>query len=127
MPGFSLLLVDDELPLLGLLKKYLEREGYSVETAADGRKALVLTQSRNFDLIVLDLNLPDIHGEELMLKLMGSCPACRFLICSGIPYGTDHLPETARPRVATLMKPFMPAQLSKALKSLLNQGRAASV
>jgi DNA-binding response OmpR family regulator len=127
MPEFSLLLVDDELPLLGLLKKYLEREGYLVETAADGAAALATAQSRTFDIIVLDLNLPDVNGEEVMLKLMDPCPGCRFLICSGMPYGTDHLSNAQRSRVAFLMKPFMPRQLSEALISIIGPGRKASV
>jgi len=127
MPEFSLLLVDDELPLLGLLKKYLEREGYLVETAADGASALAMGQSRDFDLIVLDLNLPDVNGEEVMFKLMDPCPACRFLICSGMPYGTDHLSGAQRSRVAFLMKPFTPRQLSEAIRLIIGRGREASV
>ena len=127
MPEFSLLLVDDELPLLGLLKKYLEREGYYVETAADGTSALAAAHSRNFDLIVLDLNLPDMPGEAVMLQLLTPLPSCRFLICSGMPYGTDHLPPPDRARVRVLMKPFMPRQLSDALTAILAQSREASV
>src|SRR5512139_3021964 len=105
MSVFSLLLVDDELPLLGLLKKYLERGGYLVETASDGASALAAAQSGKFDAIVLDLNLPDMSGEEVMLKLMDTTPCSRFLICSGIPYGTEHLPKSQASRVAFLLKP----------------------
>ncbi len=127
MPEFSLLLVDDELPLLGLLKKYLEREGYFVETAADGASALAAAQSRHFDLIVLDLNLPDMNGEQVMLNLMDPCPNSRFLICSGMPYGTEHLPQSQQARIGVLLKPFMPRQLSDAVKPLAVKGREASV
>lgn len=127
MPEFSLLLVDDELPLLGLLKKYLEREGYFVETAADGASALAAAQSRPFDLIVLDLNLPDMTGEQVMLKLMDTCQNSRFLICSGMPYGTEHLPPSQQDRIGVLLKPFMPRQLSDAVKPLAVKRREASV
>ncbi len=126
MSEISLLLVDDELPLLGLLKKYLEREGFSVETAESGAQALAAASTGRFHLVVLDLNLPDMGGEEVMTRLLDRDPSCKVLISSGMPYGTENVPPPIRPRVGSLMKPYMPRQLMDAILGMLAGGRAAA-
>lgn len=126
MSEISLLLVDDELPLLGLLKKYLEREGFSVETAESGAQALAAASNGRFQLVVLDLNLPDMGGEEIMACLLQRDPQCRVLISSGMPYSTGRVPTADRARVGTLMKPYMPRQLMEAIRGMLGAGSAAA-
>jgi DNA-binding response OmpR family regulator len=126
MSEISLLLVDDELPLLGLLKKYLEREGFSVETAESGAEALAAASTGRFQLVVLDLNLPDMGGEEIMVRLLDRDPQCRVLISSGMPYGIENVPLAVRPRVGALMKPYMPRQLMEAIRGMLPAGKAAA-
>jgi DNA-binding response OmpR family regulator len=125
MPVTSLLLVDDELPLLGLLKKFLDREGFSVETAQDGAGALAAASARKFDLVVLDLHLPDISGEEVMRKLLADHPECRVLISSGMPYNSEA--GGADPeRVGFLLKPYVPKQLLEAIRGMSGESRKAS-
>jgi DNA-binding response OmpR family regulator len=126
MPEKSLLLVDDELSLVGLLKKYLEREGFSVDVAASGAAALAAASARTFDLVVLDLNLPDIPGEEIMRLLLDQFPNCRILISSGTPFSHDHLDEPDRARVSFLLKPYMPRHLLTAIQSLFQPGDPAA-
>lgn len=64
--GRSILLVEDEPLLANLLKKRLEKEGYSVQIAGDGQSALDLLKSNKFNLILLDIILPKVSGFELM-------------------------------------------------------------
>lgn len=61
-----ILVVDDEPRLAGLVRSYLEQEGYRVTTAANGREALHLARDLRPDLIVLDLMMPDLDGWEFM-------------------------------------------------------------
>lgn len=61
----QILLVDDEPAITRGIAYYLEREGYEVLSAETGREALAQINSRRFDLIVLDLMLPDISGLEI--------------------------------------------------------------
>lgn len=119
MAEISLLLVDDELPLLGLLKKYLEREGFTVETAETGAQALAAIDDMRFNLVVLDLNLPDLAGEEVLKDLLARSPDCRVLVSSGMPYSRDRVPESDRARVGVLMKPYVPRQLVEAIRNIL--------
>jgi two-component system, OmpR family, alkaline phosphatase synthesis response regulator PhoP len=65
----EILAIDDEVNILELLKLYLVREGYKVQTATTGKEALSKIESINFDLIVLDVMLPDIDGFELCRQI----------------------------------------------------------
>ncbi|GHT79780.1 DNA-binding response regulator [Spirochaetia bacterium] len=59
------LVVDDEIKILEIVKSYLEKSGYQALTANNGREALALLQSNAVDLVLLDLMLPDLSGEEI--------------------------------------------------------------
>lgn len=61
----TILVVDDDRKLVELVKLYLERDGYRVLTAYDGREALELARSRRPNLIILDLMLPEVDGLDV--------------------------------------------------------------
>ncbi|MFW6105131.1 MAG: response regulator transcription factor [Chloroflexota bacterium] len=65
MAGKRILVVDDDVKTVELVKLYLNRDGYQVLTAYDGIEALRLARESSPDLIVLDLMLPDIDGLEV--------------------------------------------------------------
>jgi DNA-binding NtrC family response regulator len=65
-PAISILAVDDEDSLLHLLKHVLERQGYYVDTATDGRMAITMLQTLPYDLVFLDVMMPDIGGVEVL-------------------------------------------------------------
>ena len=62
----KLLLVDDEIELLESGKKLLELSGYDVSTAQNGEQAIEKLKAQNFDLAILDLNMPGVSGHEVM-------------------------------------------------------------
>ena len=63
------LLVEDEEKLARMVEMELKYEGYEVEKAFDGRKGLELAQSGAFDLILLDIMLPQLSGMEVLRRL----------------------------------------------------------
>ena len=65
----KILVVDDEQLLVKGIKFNLENEGYQVETAFDGRTALEMAKNNNYDLIILDLMMPEIDGLECCMKI----------------------------------------------------------
>jgi DNA-binding response OmpR family regulator len=66
-----ILLVDDEQPIQTLLSFPLQRDGYEVVQASDGREALARFSEQQFDLVVLDLMLPRMDGLEVCKRLRG--------------------------------------------------------
>src|SRR5680860_380008 len=68
----SILVVDDEPGIMEIAAAYLRRDGFTVRTATTGRRALDAVATQVPDLIVLDLMLPDISGEEVCVSLRRS-------------------------------------------------------
>ena len=58
----KILVVDDEEKIRLIIKKYAEFEGYAITEAADGMEAIELCQKENFDLIILDVMMPELDG-----------------------------------------------------------------
>ena len=72
MSNERILAVDDEMPILELLRYNLEKDGYRVSTAPSGEEALRLVKAEQIDLILLDLMLPGISGLDVCRKLKES-------------------------------------------------------
>lgn len=109
-----LLIVDDEPMLLQLLRRYLERQGYLVETCESAEQAVALFDANpgSFGMVVTDLTLPGANGAELISRLRAKNPSLPGLIASGYPY------EPQLPGVGFLLKPFLPQQLADHIASV---------
>ena len=73
--NISILVVDDEEMLRNLLEKILIKEGYDVDTAADGEKALVKLRENKYNLLITDVKMPRLNGFELLKKVKKDYPA----------------------------------------------------
>jgi two-component system phosphate regulon response regulator PhoB len=69
-----ILIVEDEAPLVALLRYNLERAGYEVSEAVDGEEALVMIEERRPDLVLLDWMLPSVSGIEVCRRIRRSAP-----------------------------------------------------
>ncbi|HLJ35564.1 MAG TPA: response regulator transcription factor [Ktedonobacteraceae bacterium] len=78
----SILVVDDKAPALLQLKRSLERNGYEVYTAGKGKEALELLDRQLVDLILLDLQLPDIDGLQVCQEVRELYPLLPIIIIS---------------------------------------------
>lgn len=65
----NILIVDDEIKIIELLEAFLEIEGYSIYKAYDGKGALEIFENEEINLVILDLMLPEIRGEEVCKKI----------------------------------------------------------
>jgi DNA-binding NtrC family response regulator len=81
-----LLLVDDEIPFVENLLKLLSRRGYEVSTAHDGDSALRIVQEREFDVVILDQNMPGKDGITVLRELKKIQPHLEVVILTG--YGS---------------------------------------
>jgi CheY-like chemotaxis protein len=118
-----ILLVDDEPALVKLMQTYLSRMGYTVDTSgdADGAFDAFERSSHQYDLLVADVTLPGMSGQDMALQLLASKPSLKVLLCSGYPIAVDALPDQVQGRVAALEKPFLPNMLAKAIEELLQR------
>ena len=80
---YKILIVDDEPGLLFSLKAYLEDEGYEVEGATSGEEALIILQKSIFDAVIIDVRLPGIDGNEVILEAKRSGNNVAFFIHTG--------------------------------------------
>ena len=67
----TVLVVDDDKSILRGFRAILEKEGYLVDTAETGAEALKRIQTKSFDVILLDIRLPDANGTDLLPKMTG--------------------------------------------------------
>ena len=65
----SILVVDDNKGLCDGVKEYLEQEDYAVGCANNGKDAIALLRNNIYDIALVDIELPDIHGTDLVKKL----------------------------------------------------------
>lgn len=115
-----ILLVDDEKHIVMVLKEYLQKEGYTVTTAYNGVVALELFKQNPYDLIVLDLMLPGLSGEEI-------CKEIRKRSAVPIIMLTAKVDEDERLEGFTLgaddyiSKPFSPREVVARIKAVLRR------
>lgn len=80
----KILLVEDDPFLIDIYTTRLKEEGYLVEISASGNESLKKLSKENFDLLILDLILPDINGMEILKKVKESFPNLKIIILSNI-------------------------------------------
>ncbi len=74
MPAKRILIIEDDAKLAELVRLYLERDGYRITIAHDGREGLALARQRLPDLVILDLMLPGLAGGEILKQLRSESP-----------------------------------------------------
>ena len=113
------LLVEDEERLANTIARGLRREGMAVDVVLDGRTALEKTAVNNYDVVVLDRNLPNVHGDEVCRQLVARHSLCRILMLTAAGSIEDRVTGLDIGADDYLPKPF-------ALKELVARIRALS-
>jgi DNA-binding response OmpR family regulator len=125
MEPAHILVVDDEPPIVELVRGYLEREGWRVSTAADGHAAIAMARASAPDVVVLDLMLPGIDGVEVCRTLRTFSDAY-VLMLTARSEELDKLVGLAVGADDYLTKPFSPRELVARIKVLLRRSRSGS-
>ena len=121
----KILIVDDEKDIVTLISRYAQREGYDVSTADDGSKAIELCRKEDFDLIVMDVMMPDTDGFTACRKihemkdipiLMLSARGTEYDKLFGFEVGVDDY----------VTKPFSPKELMARIKVILRRHESAA-
>ena len=124
----KILLVEDELALLQLLQRYLQRVGFEVETQSSSVQALAEFEAApgRYDLVVADLGLPGIPGDTMVTRMLGIQPNLLILICSGSYFHMSSLPKALERQVGFLQKPFLPKMMLEAIERLMASNGGAA-
>lgn len=110
MPAKTILVVDDEAKIVQLVSDYLQRAGYHVLSAGDGRRALELAHSLRPDMLILDLGLPEMDGLDVTRELRKSS-AVPILMLTARSEESDKLIGLELGADDYLTKPFSPKEL----------------
>ncbi|MDB4971304.1 MAG: Sigma-54 dependent transcriptional regulator [Myxococcales bacterium] len=114
-----LLLADDEPALLNLFRKVLEQAGFDVVTADDGQRALAVLEDGNVEILVTDIEMPNMTGLELLRCVRERVPTLPVIIMTG-GSALKTIPEAYGLGVTQfLLKPVLPVQLVNTVRQVL--------
>ena len=116
-----ILIIEDEQELLRDLSKGLRLKGYAVDTALTGSAGFQMASDEDYDLIVLDLNLPEMGGLEILSRLKVEKPRIKVLILSANHHLETKLSGFELGASDYLTKPFHFAELEARIRILLNR------
>ncbi|WP_163338616.1 response regulator [Desulfopila sp. IMCC35008] len=78
-----ILVIDDDEAIREMLRRLLERNGYRVTTAEDGREGLLTFQQESFDVVITDVLMPEMDGIEIIMQLLNQDSNVRIIAISG--------------------------------------------
>ena len=116
-----LLIAEDDPALASFVKKGLEAEHYAVDVCADGEQTRALAEEFNFDVVVLDLNLPRLDGVAVLRSLRTKKPSVPILILTARNRVEDRVQCLDLGADDYLVKPFSFSELSARVRALLRR------
>src|ERR1700683_1297824 len=120
-----LLLVEDESKVSQLVARALRAERYAVDVADDGERGWELADSFDYDLIILDLMLPRLNGQELLRRIRRKNHEVPILVLTARDATEEKVRNFEAGADDYLTKPFAFAELSMRVKALLRRGPIA--
>jgi DNA-binding response OmpR family regulator len=118
-----ILIAEDDTPLASFLRKGLEAEHYAVDVAADGEAASDLGLAYDYDLMILDLNLPKRDGIHVLQQVRGTKDAVPILVLTGRSRVEDRVAALDKGADDYVVKPFSFSELSARVRALMRRGK----
>jgi two-component system OmpR family response regulator len=116
----QVLVADDTKNIRALLTKCLEYEGYEVQTAVNGKTALEIISKERFDLIFLDIRMPEISGTEVLRRIRENGINTPVVIITAFGTVKNAVDCTQLGAVAYLLKPFTENKIKMVLEEMLH-------
>ena len=121
----KILIVDDDQGVRKTLLEILTKEGYSVDTADNGKTAIQKSETKFYNLALIDIRLPDMDGTKLLRKIKDTTPKMIKMIITGYPTLQNAIEATNMGADAYVLKPFkIETLLHKIKKHLTNQSKS---
>jgi DNA-binding response OmpR family regulator len=118
-----ILVVEDDAPLASFIRKGLESEHYAVDVASDGQQGFDFARACEYDLLVLDLNLPKMDGTAVLRALRPDKPQLPVLVLTARSRVEDRVGCLDSGADDVLIKPFSFSELTARVRALLRRGR----
>jgi two-component system response regulator HydG len=119
--GRTILVVDDDKSILRTFTRILQKNGYKIDVAETGKEAIEKVDSRHYDLVLVDVRLPDMDGTDLLVKMKKPLQSTIKIMITGFPSlesGVKALDEGAD---AYLVKPVKPEELLMLIEEKLKR------
>jgi len=123
----SVLIVDDDASVRKTLSSILCLEGYLVETMDNGKQALKAVEKGRFDVALIDIQLPDIKGVDLLSKLKQKQPRMVRIIITGFPSMDNAIKAVNEGADGYILKPFDSEQLLETIRKHLDEKNAEKI
>ena len=117
----SVLIVDDDRTILESLKEIFLMKGFEVETAETGREAIEKSKRRFFNLMLLDIKLPDMEGTKLLQEVEDTVPKMVKIMVTGYPTLENAVEALNLGADAYLMKPIDPQKMLQVVEEKLKE------
>ena len=122
----KILLVEDEVHVVSFIKKGLTEEGYEVSVALDGKTGLSLQQNNQFDLVILDIMLPEMNGLEVCREIRKTNTQIPILFLTALGTSENIVLGLESGADDYLVKPFKFIELLARIKTLLRRTESFS-
>jgi len=123
----QILLVDDDKGITGSLSAILESEGYRTEVAHSVKEAMEKSYENDYNLAILDINLPDGEGTSLLKALRVTSPKTMKIMLTGYPMLENSINSLNDGAVAYLIKPVDVEKLLETIKIKIKEQTAAEI
>jgi len=117
----TILVIDDDDSVRKVLSAALEDEGYEVETAETGRKAVEMSRRSFYNMALIDIRLPDMEGTKLLSELKDTTPKMRKIIVTGYPSMQNAIEAVKRGANDYVVKPFKMESVLETVKAQLKE------
>jgi len=121
----QILVVDDNKSIRKTLAAILEEEGYIVDTAENGKEAIAKSNTKFYNLALIDIRLPDIEGTKLLTAMKETTPPMVKIIITGYPAMQNAIEAVNKGAHAYVLKPVDAENLLKAIKEHLKKQQEA--
>jgi len=120
-----ILIIDDEESIRKSLAAVLEENGYLVDTAENGREAIKKSETKIYNLALVDLRLPDMDGIELLTAMRETTPKMAKIVITGYPSLENAIEAVNRGADGYIVKPYTVEDLLRKIKEHLQRQQEA--
>ena len=122
----NILLIEDEIHVVSFIKKGLTEKGYEVSVALDGKSGLQMAQNSTYDLILLDIMLPELNGLEVCKEIRLNDPLTPILLLTALGTAENIVLGLSSGADDYLVKPFKFIELEARILALLRRVEVGS-